>query len=199
MTREETIKILAILQVTYPISFAKIGRDEKKQMVALWHDMFSDYSYQEVDSAVRAYIATNEGNYAPSVGKIRSMIVKLTKPETGLMTAQEASTLLLRAVSDSTYHSVKQFNRLPEIIQRVVRDPMTLKEWAQIDPETFQTVIISNFQRSYQVALRQEMENAKLPDDLKYLNKRNERQDTLKNPVEMKLVGIGKTLDELSG
>lgn len=199
MTREETIKILAILQVAYPISFSKLEKSEKKQMVALWHDMFSDYSYQEVDSAVRAYIATNENNYAPSVGKIRSMIVMMTQPETGFMTAQEASALLLRAISDSGYHADEQFKKLPEIIQRVVRDPQILKEWSQIEPETVQTVIMSNFQRSYQVALRQEMDNAKLPEDLKYLNKQNERRDSLNDPVEMKLVGVGKTLDELTG
>lgn len=165
MTRKETAKILAVLKVAYPSSFVRV--DDEKLMLAVWHDSLSDCDYADVDKAVKVYIATNESNFAPSVGKIRKLIVDSKQPETGRMTSQEAASLLSRAVGDSQYHSVEQFEKLPQLIQKVVRDPQMLKEWGQLPVETFQTVILSNFQRSYQIALQQSVEDAKLPDDLK--------------------------------
>lgn len=167
MTKKETAKILAVLKAAYPSSFTHTT--DERLMLEIWHDSLDDADYEDVNQAVRKYIATNEDNFAPSIGKIRKLIVEAKQPETGRMTSQEAASVLSRAVGDSLYHSVEQFQKLPPLIQKVVRDPQTLFEWGQLPIETFQTVVLSNFQRSYQVALQQSVEDAKLPDDLKPL------------------------------
>lgn len=164
MTKKETAKILAVLKVAYPNSFVRV--DDERLMVEVWYKGLEDCDYRDVDKAVRAYISTSEGNFAPSIGKVRSLIVKLTRPETGRMTAQEAANLVQKAVANSGYHAPEEFQKLPDVIQRIVRHPQTLFEWSQMDIESFQSVILSNFQRSYQVAVKQDVEEAKLPDDL---------------------------------
>ncbi len=168
MTKQETAKILAVLKSVYPQSFT--GTVDVRMLADIWQESLADCEYQDVDKAVKAYISTSESNFAPSIGKIRGMIVKMNQTKVGLMTAQEASTLLLKAISNSGYHAPEEFAKLPPVVQRVVRTPQMLFEWSQIDTETLHSVIISNFQRSYQVAVQQEVENAKLPDDLKYLD-----------------------------
>ena len=44
-----------------------------------------------------------------------------------------------------------------------------LREWSQIDTDRFQTVIASNFMRSYRVRAQQEREYSKLPSSLRAL------------------------------
>jgi hypothetical protein len=78
MTREETLKILSVLRVAYP----KFGDGtDSKMLVEVWSDMLSDCEYMDVNNAIKRYIATNESNFAPSIGKIRSMIVKQNDSE----------------------------------------------------------------------------------------------------------------------
>lgn len=78
MTREETLKILSVLRVAYP----KFGDGtDSKMLVEVWSDMLSDCEYMDVNNAIKRYIATNESNFAPSIGKIRSMIVKQNDAE----------------------------------------------------------------------------------------------------------------------
>lgn len=166
MTKQETVKILSVLKTVYPQQFD--GTDSRL-LVEIWHDSLSDLSYLDIDKAVRAYISTNNNNFAPSIGKVRSLVVKMNQPEVGRMTAQEAASLIQKAVSNSGYNSREEFAKLPKTIQRIVRDPKVLFDWSQMPIETFQSVILSNFQRSFKVAAEQDFEDAKLPEDLKPL------------------------------
>lgn len=72
MTREETIKILAILRQAYPQSQTV----DAKAQVALWADQFAQYSAEDVYTAVKKYIST--GRFMPTVADIKS---KLAPPE----------------------------------------------------------------------------------------------------------------------
>lgn len=181
MTKQETLKILAILRTMYPRQFD--GTDAKL-LAEIWHESMSDLSYKDVDKALRAYFSTNETNFAPSVGKLRSLIVKLNQPESAIMTAQEAANVLQKAVSNSGHHATEEYSKLPPVIQRIVRTPQSLFEWSQMEAETFQSVVLSNFQRSYQVAVNQEMENAKLPEGLKILPETNSVESLLESVSE---------------
>ena len=72
MTREETIKILAILRQAYPQSQTVDARAQ----AALWADQFAQYSATDVYEAVKKHIST--GRFMPSVADIKS---KLAPPE----------------------------------------------------------------------------------------------------------------------
>ena len=61
----------------------------------------------------------------------------------------------------------EEFNKLPYILQRLVGSANKLREWARMNSETLETVVGSNFMRSYRARAANEREYAMLPDDVK--------------------------------
>jgi hypothetical protein len=83
------------------------------------------------------------------------------------MTELEAWELVSKATRNSTYNSAQEFAKLPPVVQRLVGSHMQLKEWAAMDAETLQSVVASNFQRSYKVRAKNEREYLALPENVK--------------------------------
>lgn len=53
---------------------------------------------------------------------------------------------------------------LSDTVRRVVGSPSQLREWAMMEPDTVQSVVASNFQRSYRSRAASEKEFAALPE-----------------------------------
>ena len=83
------------------------------------------------------------------------------------MTEMEAWHLVKKAMNTSDF--VSAFRSLPPAIRRVVGSPDQLKEWAYMESETVNSVIQSNFMRSFRVVAEREREFAKLPESAKQL------------------------------
>ena len=75
--------------------------------------------------------------------------------------------MVYKAICNSAYNSVEEFNKLPVEIQRAVGSADMLKSWSQLDIEQVQTVIQSNVMRSYKVASKQKKEYDVLPENVK--------------------------------
>lgn len=166
MEKTEVQKILSVLKVNYPASYRNLTRDDGLAMIELWHRQFQEYNYATVLAAVDSIISTDVSDFAPSIGKIKSMIIKLTEPDDG-MTEAEAWALVVKAVRRSNYHAAEEFNKLPEVIQRLVGSPAQLREWALMDVDQVNTVVSSNFMRSYRVRAKNEREMLALPNHVK--------------------------------
>lgn len=161
MTRKEMAEIFAIMQANYP-DFSRDWSDAVlNAKINLWLMQFRDDDYKEVLAAVMAHMATDTNRYMPPVGVIKAKLVEIRMPEE--MTPQEAWELVNRATRNSTYNSGEEFAKLPPVVQRLVGSPMQLKEWAAMDTETLQSVVSSNFQRSYKVRAAKEREYLALP------------------------------------
>lgn len=161
MNRPETLKIMAVLQAAYPQFYAKKSQEELNGIVNLWEEMFEDEPYQVVAMAVKAMIKTRVSTFPPGIGEINEQIQRLTQPEE--MTELEAWALVSRAVRNSAYNSQREFDRLPELVQRVVGSPSQLREWSQMDSDTVNSVVSSNFQRSYRARAKNERDYQALP------------------------------------
>lgn len=159
MTELETGRLIAVIAEIYPHYLN--GRNIETT-VALWHDLFADDSYAEVNAALKAFVATDEKGFAPAPGAIRALLHKLRQPE-GETTETEAWALVQKATRNSIYNADKEFAALPEDIQRCVGSPATLREWAVMDSETLNSVVASNFMRGYKVRAVQVREMQKLP------------------------------------
>ena len=79
----------------------------------------------------------------------------------------EAWALVAKAVCNSNYNSAEEFEKLPPVVQRLVGAPSQLREWAAMDSETFNSVVASNFQRSYKVRAKNERDFLALPSSVK--------------------------------
>lgn len=167
MTETDTLKILAVLRGAYPAFYRDMGKREAESVVALWTEMFSDDPYELVAAAIKALIACDEKGFPPHIGAVKARIRQITTPQE--ITEAEAWGLVIRAVSRGIYNSKEEFEKLPRLIQGVVGSPNQLREWAMMDADTVQSVVASNFQRSYRARAASNRDYAMLPPDVKAL------------------------------
>lgn len=162
MTDKETRKIIAVLMVAYP-NYKPINIDFT---VSVWTDMLSDYSYSEVDMAIKAYISTDTSGFAPAIGQVIEKIKSITTPQQ--MTDAEAWSLVRKAISDSSYNATDRFNELPITCQRAVGSPAQLRMWA-LDASYNENVVSSNFMRSYRTEVARQNELSRMPSEVRQI------------------------------
>ena len=169
MTAYETGAVMDVLTAAYPQFYAKISPDDMAKTIALWAEMFAEDSVNTVKLALKALIATDEKGFPPHIGAVKAKIRQLTQDEPLSETAAWA--IVSKAIRRSTYYSHEEFDKLPPVLQRVVHSPEQLREWAMSDGVNLETVIASNFQRSYREISRREQAFAALPGDIQRLTK----------------------------
>lgn len=167
MTREDTIKILSVLRGAYPAFYRDITKQEAESTIALWESMFDEEPYELVAAAVKAFISGDGKGFPPAIGQIKERIRQITQPEE--MTEQEAWALVSKALRNSTYGSEEEFAKLPPEIQAVVHDPGQLRQWARSPADDVETVIASNFMRSFRAKQKASKEYLALPTSVKQL------------------------------
>ncbi len=168
MNRKETISILALLRAAFPAFYRDLPRQDLEAIVGLWLDLFAEDDPRQVAGAVKALIATKANAYPPAIGEVKAKLRQLQQPEE--MTELEAWSWVRAALKNSLYHAQEEFDRLPPVVQQVVCAPEQLRDWATMDEKTVQSVVSSNFQRSYQAKARQAKDFAALPKDLQALS-----------------------------
>ena len=161
MTREEAKKMLMVVQVAYP-NWHPVSITET---IDAWFIFIEDYTYEEVMQAVKRFILTDTKGFAPAIGQIVSCIHE--SRETDGMSELEAWSMVYKAICNSNYNAETEFEKLPPAVQKAVGNPANLKEWAQMDTETVQSVEQSHFIRSYRTALERQKIDAKLPQNLR--------------------------------
>lgn len=162
MTDKEARKIIAVLMVAYP-NYKPINIDFT---VSVWTDMLSDYSYLEVDMAIKAYISTDTSGFAPTIGQVIDKIKSITTPRQ--MTDAEAWSLVRKAISDSSYNATDRFNELPVTCQKAVGSPAQLRMWA-LDASYNENVVSSNFMRSYRTEVARQNELSRMPSEVRQI------------------------------
>lgn len=179
MNKAETIKILALLQANYPDSFRDMSEIAVNGRVNLWHEVFKDNSYAEVTAAVMAHISSDTNRFMPPVGVIKNKLVEL-KSDAGDLTELDAWRLVSKATRNGYYGSEEEFAALPPMVQKVVGSPAMLKAWSQLSQEEVETVVQSNFMRSYRAKVKAEKEALTLPvgtkDFIRQIAENGERQ-----------------------
>ena len=170
MTRDETGRIMNILTTAYPQFYAGKNAPDPRRTVNLWAAMFVEEPVELVAAAVKALIASDVKGFPPHIGAVKEQIRRITAPEE--MTEAEAWAAVKRALRNSTYGSKAEFARLPERLKRLVGSPEQLRDWAAMDAETVDSVVASNFQRSYKARAAEERQYALLPPDVRALTER---------------------------
>lgn len=167
MTLQETVEILRICKAEWPQSFTGMTKADGEARLNLWAQMFADDDAGLVGAAVKAIIVAGNREFAPNVGQIKEQMRKLTSAED--TSEAEAWALIRKAISNSGYEAVAEFEKLPPTLQRIVGSPSQLRDWSMIDSETVNSVVMSNVQRAYRSIQKREQEIEKLPSDVKEL------------------------------
>lgn len=72
MTREETIKILAILKAAYPNSYRNMSKEEANGTVAIWTMQFAQFPVEVVMLAVNKLISSSP--FPPAICEVKDKI-----------------------------------------------------------------------------------------------------------------------------
>lgn len=211
MTREETVKIIRIMVDSYP----NYKPNDISETVDVWQMMLEEYSYQDVSVALKAYILSDESGFAPSIGKLVSKIHTMTAPQE--LNEMEAWSLVYKAICNSTYNSVSEFEKLPPLVQKAVGLPDSLREWAMTENLNCE-VVMSNFQKAYKAELKRHEELQKMPQNVRQLIEKanvgsysaqiaekrkqaiesaNDRKQGEIKALEMKSEGVSSPLEKL--
>ena len=165
MNKAETVKLILSINSTYP------SWGEKRDLegtAMLWQRIFADDDAALVGKALGVYISTETSGFAPTPGQLKEIIVRITHGDDE-MTEQQAWGLVYKACCKAAYNAVEAFRELPPVCQQVVGSPEMLHDWAMMDADDVQTVIASNFMRSYKVRAAQARDYEKLPSNLQAL------------------------------
>lgn len=147
MTREETIKVLAVIRVAYPAFYSKMTAQDAELTVSLWTKMFSGVACTKVGEAIEEYISTDLGGFPPSIAQIKNLIAK--DAMSGELSAEEAWELVSKAAEDGQYNAYNQFNKLPERVRKVLGSADRLRTYALMDMRTFDTFERRSFIKEY--------------------------------------------------
>lgn len=198
MTRQETGIIMNILTTAYHRFYSGQNAPDPRKTMSLWAEMFRDDPVELVAAAVKALIATDEKGFPPHIGAVKASMRKLVQPDE--MTEMEAWRLVRQAIRgasmspssrlitaagiDNRTSAQKNFEALPPILQRVVGTPEQLAAWEQVEDDKIETVIQSNFMRSYRARAQQEREFQALPQDVRAMIGRTAKTEALNEGKE---------------
>lgn len=166
MRFEEVKNILTILRINYPHSFKDLSKEDGEAYLNLWAEAFKEDDTELVASAVKSIIYGDKREFAPNIGQVKNRMAELLNTGNEI-SEQEAWNMVYKAVCRSIHDSEKEFAKLPATVQRVVGSPNMLKEWAMSNTDEVNTVIASNFMRSYKARAKAEKEEMLLPNEIK--------------------------------
>lgn len=161
MTREDVQELLAMTQSIYT-NFKPIN---KIATVNGWFFLLKDIPKEKALKAFEIFCKTDMTGFAPSPSQILQLSNKIFEDKKTL-TDLEAWAIVRKALRNSSYNSKDEFEQLPEICQRVVGNPESLKEWALKNTDEVETVIMSHFLRTFRI-VKERMEIERYVPELK--------------------------------
>lgn len=165
MKRNEIIGILTILKATYPNFYKQMQEDEIEDIVSVWEMMFESDDCIVVTEAIKSLIVTHK--FPPVIADVKEKIRLITAKPSTEMTETEAWNKVKSAIS--YYSAGENFDSLPLILQKLVGSSNQLREWSQMDSDTLNTVVQSNFMRSYKAKSENEKQYQALPESTKLM------------------------------
>lgn len=108
MTRQEALKILAVLRVAYPNSYRGLDEDMASAMAGLWTSQFANMPYSVVSLAVERLIS--KSTFPPTIAEVNDELRSLWAEATTLLSMHEQSyewETLEHRLNESTVKTLK--------------------------------------------------------------------------------------------
>lgn len=162
MTRQETIQVITLLAGNYD-SIAKKDKTQKELMVNTWQECLGDLDYKLVLQAVKKTII--ESPYPPTIHEIRKNAIEMVNPCTA-RTAIEAWEEAYKMICNGLYMTEEQFNMASLEVKRFFGNVRQVKELAQCDTDTVNTVTKGQFLKQYEILVEQKQEQQLIPQKM---------------------------------
>jgi len=146
MTREETLKILAVLK-GIGVKF----EGDVDLIVHIWSDCFKSDTYQEVNAAIKKLMVSEKQLFQNGlIAKIKDLLVPEDLFVDSATAWNEVRTAMRNSYPDIPEKTNEAFKKLNELTQRILGNSHVLVEWEyETSTERLNTVIKSNFIKEY--------------------------------------------------
>ena len=165
MNRQETAQIITLLAGNYN-KIAEKTKEQKQMMLNTWYECLRDLDYNLILQATKKTIIQSE--YPPTIHEIRKNAIEIINPSTS-KTAIEAWNEAYRAICGGNYMTEENFNNLSPEIKKFFGNTRQVKELAQTDLDTVNTVTKGQFLKQYEVIVNREKEQKILPTQINEL------------------------------
>lgn len=179
MNRSDTAKIMAFLAAAYPGFYSKQTREDKLAAVNVWADIFAEDAADTVYTAVRAFVATHDSDYPPSIGQIKAQIYRLTHK---VLSEADAWSMVYDTICNHYDHP---YDALPEMAKRAIGSEAVVLSLGQSSVQELQTVVASTFKRTYRSLMEDYQQREMLPADIRG------QMDALNGAAEQKRLEAG--------
>ena len=168
LKREETVKIIRIICDCYP----NYKPNNLTETVDVWNMMLSDYTYEQISLALKAYILADTNGFAPSIGQLVDRVNSFSQSQE--LNELEAWSLVYKAIRNSGYNSEYEFSLLPDMVRKAVGTPNQLRTWA-MDENFNEQVVSSHFVRCYRSEIARDRDFRKMPANIQSLISNNSK------------------------
>lgn len=156
MNTQEAKKIFAVITCTYPN-----WQIPNIDMAAnIWASALAAYSYSDVGTALKAYIMGNTSGFAPTPAQLIEYMQ--TSRRMAELPETKAWELVTKAISKGSYKAKEAYDELPDAVKEAVGSPTQIYKWA-VDENFNESVVSSNFMRSYKTVIDRKYALEKLP------------------------------------
>ena len=161
MNPSEMAKAIGMIQEIWP-TFLN-GRNIL-QTTEIWHSLFDTETPSELTQAIQAYACRDTKGFPPPIGALKELVWQQRNERISEQTAWE---MVRKQLNGSSAYPRENFEKLPEIVRRCVGSPQTLMRWGQMDENDLETVVASNFKRTFRETVTKKREYDVLPVGLK--------------------------------
>ena len=162
MEKNKIAEFLMVLKTFFPKFFTTLSVAEIENTMKAWNLILGDYSNEQIQAGLKFFLITNTKGFPPTPGEMIEAISKVSSPADNTLTAEECWLKIQKAAKNSTYNSVEEFNNLPDICKKLVGSSCILQRYADMSTEELETVVKSNFLKSYQALSIKEKEAEKM-------------------------------------
>jgi len=160
LTREEIIKMLAVLKANYSGALRDITRQEAEGKINLWITMFADTDKETMNLAIQKIIATNK--YFPTVAEVREALDEIN---TGyVIDGGEAWGEVLAAIRNyGQYRGTEALESMSEVTRTIVQR----MGWQDLCQSEDTEIDRAHFLKIYQSETKRRKERNALPLEIK--------------------------------
>lgn len=162
MNKQETVQVITLLAGNYD-SIAKKDATQKQLMINTWQECLGDLDYKLVLQAVKKTII--ESPYPPTIHDIRKNAVEMINPSMQ-KSAIEAWNEAYSMICSGLYMTQEQFEMASTEVKKFFGNVRQVKELAQADLDTVNTVTKGQFLKQYEVIVDREKEKKLLPQQM---------------------------------
>lgn len=167
MKKSEMVQIITLLAGNYE-QIANKSQAQREMMLNTWQECLGDLDYNLVLHAVKKTII--ESPYPPTIHDIRKNAIETINPTTS-KTAIEAWNEAYGMICNGIYMTEEQFEMASPEVKKFFGNVRQVKELAQTDLDTVNTVTKGQFLKQYEVIINREKEQKLLPQQMQDFTK----------------------------